>query len=223
MMPSRDWFSDDEVSALFAAVRTPWWKAFLSLGVDVGLRPVEALNMLWEDIDPTTLSVRVQPRRSEELRLDDGAVVPVLAFSPSVSCSRTVPAPPYTINALRRLRRTCEWGSPYVFVPAERLCRLFPLLDSGRSATTTDLAPGIGRVFVSVQREARVELSKRFRRSLAETPWRQRTLAALRNTFAQRAAEAMRPADLAAHMGFARSTAVLAHYDRNFRDRRGEA
>lgn len=229
MIPTRDWFTDAEVAALFASVHTPWWKAFLSLGVDVGLRPVEALNLTWTDIDPVTLSVRIRPRQASEHRASDGTVLPVLAFWPQHNGARAVPVPQYTIDALRRVRRDTNDDSPYPFVAGERLCRLFPLLDSGRSATTTDLAPGLGRVFASIQRQARVELAQQQKQPLAATCWVQKPLTALRNTFAQRAADAMRPADLAAHLGFARITAVLTHYDRSlkgevsnatFRDRR---
>jgi len=219
MPQSHDWFSDAEVAAMFAAVRSPWWKSFLSLGVDVGLKPVECLNLLWTNIDPTTLSITVQQRPPMEHRIGDGMILPVLAFVPGSNADRTVPIPRYTLHALRRLRQACEDGSPYVFIAAERLCRLFPMLDSGASATTADLAPGLGRDFALVQRQARVELSKAERRPLGETPWRQRPLSSLRSTFAQRAAEAMRPADLAAHLGLSRSAAVLTHYDRNLRER----
>ncbi len=202
-------FTDAEVRALFAAVRTPWWKAFLSMGVDVGLRPLEAINLLWRDIDPLTQGISIAPRPACEHRTHQGAVVPILACSPGRAAHRVVPVRPYTVNALRRLHRCLGDDSPYVFVSAESLCRLFPLLDAGCTPSTDILAPGLSRVFASVQRLARAELSRQQSRLLAETPWPRRTLAALRNTFADRAAHSMGPADLAAHLGLSHTSAIL--------------
>ena len=50
----------EQVEKLLAADLTPWWRAYITLGVQCGLRPGELLGLAWDDVDTEHRVLRVR-------------------------------------------------------------------------------------------------------------------------------------------------------------------
>lgn len=84
-----------QVQQLLAADLTPWWRAYMVTGIMCGLRPGEALGLLWDDVDWAAGTIRVR-----QALKDDGT----LAGLKTPQSRRTLAMPAAVAAALRALR-----------------------------------------------------------------------------------------------------------------------
>jgi integrase len=87
-----------QVGALLGSGLTPWWRAYITVGVMCGLRPGELLGLRWQDVDFTGKLVRVRYALTEA----DGGLV--LADLKTDRSKRTLVMPAAVAAALRAHR-----------------------------------------------------------------------------------------------------------------------
>lgn len=87
----------DQIGALFASGLTPWWRAYLSVGIMCGLRPGELTGLRWQDVDFSEGVIRV--RKS----LNWASGQPVLDDLKTESSRRTMTMPAAVTAALKAL------------------------------------------------------------------------------------------------------------------------
>jgi integrase len=93
----------DQVTALLATL-TPWWRAWVTTGTMLGLRPGELLGLCWEDVDFTAGVIRV--RYSLKAGKDDhGRTILVRAELKTEKSRRTIEMPAAVRSALIALRK----------------------------------------------------------------------------------------------------------------------
>jgi integrase len=93
----------DQIRGLFASDLTPFWRAYLVVGICCGLRPGERTGLAWEDIDLGAGVLRVR-HSLKALPGPDGRVVLQLAELKTESSRRTLALPRYAVAALRALK-----------------------------------------------------------------------------------------------------------------------
>ena len=176
-------FDDDEIGAMVEAAPSLWWKAFIKLAVDSGLRKSELLNLMWRDIDFNKGVVCVTAKRPgarDHL---------ILEWSAKTYQDRAVPTLPQdTVAMLQRLKLQGD-GSPYVFLSRNRL----ELLKSKRGAGTLrprfDPVNNLLRNFHGIQDRARKLLAERRGFRLSDVEWPIGSVHDLRKTFGTRTAD----------------------------------
>jgi integrase len=89
----------EQTGALLALDLTPWWRAFVTAGVMLGLRPGELLGLRWEDVDFDTGVLRVR----QSLKRDSGGLAQGGLKNEHSRRTLRMPAPVRT--ALAALRR----------------------------------------------------------------------------------------------------------------------
>lgn len=89
----------DQVGKLLGSDLTPWWRAYVSVGVMCGLRPGELLGLRWQDVDFGGRVIRVR----HSLKQANGGR-PVLADLKTERSKRTLVMPSAVAAALRALR-----------------------------------------------------------------------------------------------------------------------
>jgi integrase len=87
-----------QVGQLLGSGLDPWWRAYVNVGVMLGLRPGELLGLRWQDVDFTARVIRV---RSALLDADGG---PQLGALKTRRSRRTLAMPADVAAALRALR-----------------------------------------------------------------------------------------------------------------------
>jgi integrase len=87
-----------QVGQLLGSKLTPWWRAYITVGVMCGLRPGELLGLRWQDVDVTGKLIRVR------FALTDADGAPVLADLKTDRSKRTLVMPAAVAAALRTLR-----------------------------------------------------------------------------------------------------------------------
>jgi integrase len=92
----------EQVGALLALDLTPWWRAFITTGVMLGLRPGELLGLRWEDIDAGVDLLRVRQALHRGGAGRDGLTLGELKTPQS---RRTLRMPAPVRSALAALRR----------------------------------------------------------------------------------------------------------------------
>jgi integrase len=108
----------DQIAALLAQPMTPWWSAYLLVGIGCGLRPGELQGLTWPDIDLEAGVLLVRRALHEETPAQPGPHRLVLAELKSPSSRRTLRMPEATVAALkthkaaqaaRRLKAGARW------------------------------------------------------------------------------------------------------------------
>lgn len=89
----------EQIGTLLACDLTPWWRAYISVGVMCGLRPGELLGLRWQDVDFAERLVRVR----HSLKQANGGG-PVLADLKTERSRRTLVMPSAVASALRALK-----------------------------------------------------------------------------------------------------------------------
>jgi integrase len=92
-----------QIRALFASDLTPFWRAYLAVGICCGLRPGERTGLVWDDIDLAPGVIRVR-HSLKALPGPDGRLVLQLADLKSESSRRTLALPRYAVAALKTLK-----------------------------------------------------------------------------------------------------------------------
>lgn len=87
-----------QVGQLLGSGLTPWWRAYVSVGVMCGLRPGELLGLRWQDVDFSERLMRVRHAQVEQ----DGG--PVLGQLKTDRSRRTLAMPAAVAASLRALR-----------------------------------------------------------------------------------------------------------------------
>jgi hypothetical protein len=93
----------EQVGALLALDLTPWWRAFITVGVMTGLRPGELLGLRWEDADLDSGLLRVRQALKRGTEGGRAALAPGALKTPQSRRTLRMPAPARTaLTALRR-------------------------------------------------------------------------------------------------------------------------
>ncbi|GMU23388.1 MAG: hypothetical protein AMXMBFR13_34660 [Phycisphaerae bacterium] len=92
-----------------------WWKAFITVLYDCGLRLNEATHLIWQDIDFAAGLIRIQPH----VNLPD-----VLDWRPKGKAHRTVPMTPRVVNYLAAIQHRQRVAIPYAFLTEQRFARI---------------------------------------------------------------------------------------------------
>ena len=93
----------EQIRLLFASDLTPFWRAYLVVGICCGLRPGERTGLVWEDIDLAAGVIRVR-HSLKALPGPDGHLVLQLAELKTESSRRTLALPRYAVTALKALK-----------------------------------------------------------------------------------------------------------------------
>ncbi len=91
----------DQVAALLALELTPWWKAYITVAVMLGLRPGELGGLRWADVDTPAGVIRVRVAAKRQA----GAGQMVIAELKTEASKRTLRMPATVAVALAALRR----------------------------------------------------------------------------------------------------------------------
>lgn len=189
-------FPPIEIDALLAAAPCPWWRAFISLGVNCGLRVREALWLAWEDIDSSAAAMTITSAPVVDGAGGDTIHRPLLPLH----AERVIAIPEDVATHLQRLRNHVD-NAPLVFLPPWKIDQLW--LDLGiESCIPLDrLAPGIHRDFRRIQRFARLRKAQRAGTAFDQTCWEARPLSSLRHSFIHTACRTMTRDELTEHLG----------------------
>lgn len=202
-------FNEREVAALISASPTPWWAAFVHLGTQSGLRVCEMLRLQWSDVNPMTVSVRVD-ESPFSMNENEEHVTLHAAYTPHQH--RVVPIPNAVFETLAAIRASRP-KDRYVFIPAWRVEQLWPRLVTGMPLVSEDLAPNLNAWFQMVQRGAHLMLANQLGKPLVNTPWPRRRLGALRETYAISTSRLVPPSRLKELLGHSTVRPVLRYYD----------
>jgi integrase len=93
----------EQIGKLFASDLTPWWRAYLSVGILCGLRPGELLGLTWEDVDFAAGVIRVR-HSLKAVPGPDGTRVLKLEALKTKQSRRTLTLPGKAADALRALK-----------------------------------------------------------------------------------------------------------------------
>jgi len=171
----------DQIAAVYAAAPNQWWETFLRVAVTSGLRKMELLHLRWDDVDldADIPVVRVAPRPASVFTLA-GEELPVFAWAPkSRHGVRSVPIPPDTVDAIRRMR-LANPGSPYVFVGVDRLRRLRDRRSAGKLSAGFRILDNLKPEFDRIQARAA--------KAMKDENWQTRRIHDLRQTYGTHAA-----------------------------------
>lgn len=92
-----------QITILFASDLTPFWRAYLAVGICCGLRPGERTGLAWQDIDLADGVIRVR-HSLKALPGPDGHLVLVLEELKTEASRRTLALPRYAVAALKALK-----------------------------------------------------------------------------------------------------------------------
>jgi len=92
-----------QIRTLFASDLTPFWRAYLAVGICCGLRPGERTGLAWRDIELAEGVIRVR-HSLKALPGPDGHLVLQLAELKTESSRRTLVLPRYAVAALKALK-----------------------------------------------------------------------------------------------------------------------
>lgn len=191
-------FDCEEIAALLAASSCPWWRAFISIGANCGLRVRETLWLAWEDIDLSAAAITITSTPVVAESGGDAIVRPLM----SPYADRVIATSRETASDLRRLRDHVD-NSPFVFLPPWKIDQLWFDLGIESRIPLDRLAPGIRRDFRRIQRLARLRKSQHAGTTLDQTRWNPRPLSALRHSFIRTESQTVPPEVLAEHLGLA--------------------
>jgi integrase len=120
-----------------------WWKTFITLLNDTGLRLGEAVHLIWQDVDFDAQELKIQPH----VGLDG-----VLPWQPKGKAHRTVPLSPRLLELLAERQAAAPDKVPYVFLPASRYA---DVLRNG-AGKTGEILHSVRKGFVKIRRRAAV-------------------------------------------------------------------
>ena len=204
-------FSADETRAMRDSVPSVWWKCFIALAETSGFRKNEILNLQWRDIDFERKTARVTGKRAGVFKGPDGAEYPVLDFSTKSYEDRSIPLPELTVTLLTKLFAESD-GSPYLFLPLERLEAIAAELANGPLGPNYELVNNMNRHFDYVQRQARETLAKEREVATEKVPWERGTIHDLRRTYGTRMARIVPIHVLKEYMGHAKIQTTQEYY-----------
>jgi integrase len=92
-----------QIRTLLASDLTPFWRAYLVVGICCGLRPGERTGLVWDDIDLVEGVIRVR-HSLKALPGPDGHLVLQLAELKTEKSRRTLALPRYAVAALKALK-----------------------------------------------------------------------------------------------------------------------
>ncbi|MCH8006418.1 MAG: tyrosine-type recombinase/integrase [Planctomycetes bacterium] len=111
-----------EIGAMLLASPDPWWRLFVLVAAETGLRLNELLHLRWADVrlDAQPGEITVQPGEPGTFEVG-GRTYPLLPFSAKTDSSyRAVPLPAHLVDELRRFKIRSD-GSAYPFIDLRRL------------------------------------------------------------------------------------------------------
>lgn len=177
MPEPNQFFTSIELEAMQAATPSFWWRAFIQLGAEVGLRITETLWLSCEDVDASSCSISVV---STPQVFADGQVISRPRLS--IHQERVLPISTELLSMLLRLSESSD-SEPLLFLSLNQLDRLWPAMIAGARISARAMVPSIANEFAWIQRMARHRLANRLDVPLRDIHWPTRTLSALRNTF----------------------------------------
>lgn len=121
-----------------------WWKTFITLLHDCGVRMNEAAHLIWRDIDFEAAELRIAPHVN---------LKGVFPWRPKGKGLRTLPISPELLDLLTRLRAAQPVGIPYVFLGQARYAEL---LRKGL-APGVDILNCIRKGFVDIRTKACID------------------------------------------------------------------
>lgn len=184
-------FSSAEIDAMVEASPSLWWKTFIRLAVDTGLRKQELEHLLWRVVDFDAMMLAVVPRKAGRFEVPGGGNFPILRWTAKTKASyRTVPLTPEAASLLQRLRLK-SGHSAYVFLDLDRLAALGAKDKAGTLHPRADLVNNLLRDFKAIQGRARALIADRKGVSLNQIDWPVATLHDLRRTWCTRVAAAV--------------------------------
>ncbi len=204
-------FSADETRAMREAVPNSWWKCFVVLAESTGFRKSELLSLQWRDIDFDRKTARVTGKRVGTFKGPDGTEYPVLPFSTKSYEDRTVPLPEHSVTLLTNLFGESD-GSPYLFLPLERLAAIAGELANGPLGPNYELVNNLNRHFDYVQRQAREVLATEREVPTEKVAWERGTIHDLRRTYGTRMSRIVPIHVLKEYMGHAKIQTTQEYY-----------
>ena len=138
----------EEFRAILRRANDVLWQALLLTIYTTGLRPREAMNLTWADVDFEREQLHVARKDAGEL---------VQAWEPKDYEIRTIPLPEQAINALTALQSLAPDGCPYAFMDAGRWDYRRQAVADGRWREGQDLMNNVLRKFKTRCRQAGVK------------------------------------------------------------------
>ena len=114
-------FSEADIAGMLDKTDSPWWVAFITLAYATGLRFGEILNLTWEDVDRTDLTVTVNAHHASKSTLE---------WESKSHQQRVLPVDRGTLACLLRLK-VQGGSSPYLFLSSTRLQKLLEKQHAG--------------------------------------------------------------------------------------------
>lgn len=171
-------FQPTEAAALIESAPDLWWEALIRVGYTTGLRLGEILNLTWANVDLGERLIHVDAKRAGEFTVGD-RTYPVLEWSSKTYQARCVPAPPDTVDVLRRMQAR-SGGSVYPFLSLERLAQIGKYRAGEKHNASYKLVNNLGRSWDAIQDNAAAHLSEG--RSDPYT-WERRSFKTLRKSY----------------------------------------
>ena len=168
-----------------------WWKTFILVAADTGLRKQELENLLWRAVDFDAMVVSVVGRKAGRFEVEGARTYPILPWTAKAKASyRTVPLTPAAAALLQRLKLKAG-HSAYLFLDLPRLAAIDGRLKAGTLHPRADLVNNLSRDFKAIQQRARELLAERRGVPLESVDWPVGTLHDLRRTWCTRVAAAV--------------------------------
>ncbi len=175
-------FAPREVEAMLAVAPDDWWRVFIRLMVNSGLRLREALHLRWADVDLDEGTVKVCRHDASTVTVR-GKPYPLLPWSAKAKASyRSIPLHEVSVAELRRFKAKAG-DSPYVFITLNRLADLGRRLQAETLRPNYEPVNNVLRGFQRIQRWARALLAERRGVTAEKVEWRMGCIHDLRDTY----------------------------------------
>ena len=189
-----------------------WWRTFLRVALDSGLRKAELENLHWRDVDFAAMTVTVTAKKAGRFELPGEGDFPILPWTAKAKASyRTVPLTAEATALLQRLRLK-SGRSAYVFVDLDRLRAIDARLEAGTLHPRASVTNNVIRNLQVIQRHARARLAKQQQKPVESIDWPLGTLHDLRRTWCTRVAAAVPMHVLKELAGHANVSTTCAYY-----------
>ena len=175
----------EDIDAMVEVAPNDWWRLFILLLANTGLRLNAALHLRWDDVNLDGLpgSLKVCRQDAGDFTVD-GKAYTLLSWTAKAKASyRTIPLADETGAELRR-RKAKAGNSRYVFIGLERLEVIGCRIQAGELRPNCELVNNVLRRFKeSIQPQARALLAKRRGVKVEEIDWEIGCIHDLRDTF----------------------------------------